>query len=111
MIFDFYRQLFAVCSDGQIYRFDYDSFGGLNNMTECYNTTLSFTERIGMISVSNSGDVAFASESHEMIKLFKWKEGGDGGKFDDPKLVTKCAGSTYSLAMNSIGSILCCSGT
>lgn len=76
-------------------------------MTECTSHPLPFNERIGMISVSNSGHLASASESHELVRLYKMRE---NGKFEEPKLVTKCVGSTDSLALNPSGTILCCTG-
>lgn len=75
-------------------------------MLECSSLALPLNERIGKISVSNSGDVAVASESNELVRLYKMKD----GKFEDAKLVTKCVGSTDALAINSAGTILCCSG-
>lgn len=78
-------------------------------MSELSKAILPFDEKIGMISVSNSdsGCIATASESHELVRLYKI---GENGLFDEPKLVTKCVGSTYSIAINSSGTILCCSG-
>lgn len=77
-------------------------------MNECsHNQTLAHNEQFSMISVSNAGDVAVASESNELVRLFKMRE---DGKFDGCKLVTKCAGSTDALAINPSGTLLCCSG-
>lgn len=78
-------------------------------MTECSKTTLHFSEKISKISVSNSdsGCLATASDSHELVRLYRI---GENGQFEGPKLVTKCAGSTDSLAINPSGTILCCSG-
>jgi hypothetical protein len=76
-------------------------------MTECSSHALPFNEKIGMISVSNHGYLATASESHELVRLYKM---GENGKFEEPKLVTKCVGSTDALALNPSGTILCCSG-
>jgi len=78
-------------------------------MTDYSKTTLPFTEKISMISVSNSdsGCLATAADSHELVRLYKI---GENGQFEEPKLVTKCVGSTDSLAINPSGTILCCSG-
>lgn len=100
------RNLYAASKDGLIYKFDFDPISGLSNMLECSNQILPLNERIGMISVSNFGDLAVASESNELVKLYKMKD----GKFEESKLVTKCVGSTDALAINPSGTILCCSG-
>ncbi len=100
--------MIAACVDGLIYKFDYDSTTNtLKNMMECSHVSLPSTEHIGMISVSNSGDVAFASESNELVRLYKMNK---DGHFGELKLVTKSAGSTDSIALNSSGTMLCCSG-
>jgi hypothetical protein len=59
-----------------------------------------------MVAVSNSGDVAVASEHHELVRHYKM----NGSKLEEAKLVTKCTGSTDALALNPSGSILVCSG-
>jgi hypothetical protein len=109
--------LFAACQDGIIYKYDVIETNKLDNMTECSMASLPFDEKISMISVSNSysysgsgfgfGCLATASEFHELVRLYKI---GENGLFDEPKLVTKCVGSTNSIAINPSGSILCCSG-
>lgn len=76
-------------------------------MTECSSLTLQSPDSIGMISVSNTGSVACASESNDLVRLYKM---GEDGKFGDFKLVTKTSGSTDALALNPLGTILCCSG-
>lgn len=100
----FERKLFAASQDGLIYKFDFS--GSLSGMTECSSQLLPLNERIGMISVSNSGDLAVASDNHELVRFYKM----NGSKFEDPKLATKCVGSTDALALNSSGSVLICSG-
>lgn len=103
-----FRMLIAACVDGLIYKFDFDSSTNtLTNMTECSKLTLPSTEHLGMISVSNSGDVAFASESNDFVRLYKMDK---DGKFGELNLVTKSAGSTDAIALSPSGSILCCSG-
>lgn len=101
-----FRKLFAASQDGLIYKFDYSSGSGLSGMIECSNQLLSLNERIGMVSVSDCGDMAVASENHELVRFYKF----NGTKFEEPKLVTKCVGSTDALAINSSGSVLVCSG-
>lgn len=101
------RNLFAASQDGLIFKFDFDPSSGLSNMLECTNQLLAINERIGKISVSNCGHVAVASESNELVRLYKMKE---DGKFEEAKLVTKCTGFTDALAINPAGTILCCSG-
>lgn len=77
-------------------------------MNQCANGGLTLNEMIGMIAVSNSDCVATASESHELVRLYRMMEGNE--QFQQPKLVTKCVGSTDALAINPSGTILCCSG-
>lgn len=101
-----FRTIFAASQDGLIYKYNYDS-NKLSNMIECSSHALPFNERIGMISVSNSGHLATASESHELVRLYKI---GGNEQFEEPKLVTKCVGSTDALALNPSGTILCCTG-
>lgn len=100
--------MFAASQDGLIYKFDYNPSNGLSNMLECTNQLLKLHERIGKISVSNFGDVAVASESNELVRLYKIRK--EDGKFEEAKLVTKCVGFTDALAINPSGTILCCSG-
>lgn len=76
-------------------------------MTELSNKTFQLNERIEMISVSNSCSVAIASESNELVRLYRIN---DNEKFGECQLVTKSVGSTDAIAMNPNGTILCCSG-
>ena len=59
-----------------------------------------------MISVSNSCDLAFAFGEHEAVKLCKF----NGERYEEAKLVTKCAGKVLAVAINPQGTIICCSG-
>ena len=106
--FTLIRALIAASCEGFIYKFDYKSSSNeITNITECCSKTFPFTERITKISVSNNCDVAMASESNELVRLFKMREDGTLGEC---KLVTKSSGFTYALAINPSGTILCCSG-
>lgn len=96
----------AVCNDGAIYKYTYNQSDGLANLSELAILSLPLSERIAMISVSNACSLAFASEEHEAVKLCQI----EGGKFGEAKLVTKCAGKVLAVAINSQGTMLCCSG-
>ena len=96
----------AVSNDGAVYKYTYNPSEGLANITELASLTLPLNEKIAMISISNSCDLAFASEEHESVKLCKI----DGEKYGEAKLVTKAPGKVLALAINPQGTILCCSG-
>lgn len=103
------RQLYAVSDSGLVYKYEYNSSNGsINEMSECANHQLGLNEKIGIISIANSGEIAVTSSKNELVQLYSMNP--ETNKLDAPKLVTKCPGAIDSLAINPAGTIVACSG-